>query len=746
MEKNKKPIIKRTSLYDVKLTADKIPEGIAYNYLGVADALTTCVEKFSSENDLMFPDDIDWEDDDAAQVLAGVGDVVDHMFGITGKSTRVDELHTAMNLPIICALNAYVPALPRKAKIAIIGADRGQNISQCEKALGSCKLDASFWCVEPNFNARVQSALKKSLDGYDSAVYNGTLFDAVAGGFFQSPYTGQNIEFDLIIHNLGMHVLCASERDRQHYVQFISNYLKPIGKALITTIDIDAIMRSDTLSLQSPSRTMQILQVYPPNEHYCEGLAIVRIGATKFRDPILSMGAIGAMFCGTDLITHIVPGRYLFREVNKHDSHYIPHFEVPKFLSNAARRPEISALSYVEVYKDYHCDPVPLGLYSSPSSDVVWRDASEFTPNEVSKCMFPYNHGRAMIPTDLVMLGGHDVFVAPKVDGVSARVYVQRGVALMICDDKTLYKSICLDAKYDHDIQIQVEVVKDDGKIMRIVALDPYRIGIRSPTSFVERWTLFTHLYNSSVVLQQLFELQTYMPCTLDNFELIVSRVRSDPLYDGVVVQSCWAMPGSFKHGLGSARYLKGVYTVDVMVDGRILEVLLSSYLNGGLDVVRPRPDKKLANTYVQLSYLKVALSYSNWIDYLHLSTKVMTTMDVPVFTAAVLQQCSIVEVPLEERILVYRSRFVDASYLKGLLSTLSEYNRQIVYNIYMGFKSSILIELISEFQRSLRADDLSVTSMFNGVVVRPFDRLGFGDNNYASVPVPDSFMEQEEI
>jgi len=743
MDNVEKPKVKRSSLYDVKLTADKIPTGAAYNYLGFADALQNCISIHAQTSDGdVFPDDIDWDQVEASSFLGGVGDVLDHMFDVSTKSTRTDELHTAMNLPIICALNAYVPVLPKPANIAIIGADRGQNITQCVIANGKVPLDATYWCVEPNVDAYVQARLRDSLEGCEHHLSKETLCDAITKGFFRK--NGIDVKFDMIIHNLGMHVLCPSVMDRLIYAHFIDKHLATNGRALITSIDVDSVIRCDDLGLQSPSRSLQLLQEYPPSDNYVEGMAIIRINATVFRDPILSVGNIFTMFNDTSRVAVTVPGKYLFREVNKFEPSYLPNFQIPKFHLNASRRPELSSVLYTEIH---NVDPDGVDYLCPLREEMcfpVWTEVDAFTPNEMARCCFPLNHGRALLPTDLILMNGHDVSIAPKVNGVSARVAIQRGVALMITDNNKFYKASLLDSSFSHDIQVQVEVVYDNEHGFFVVALDPYRLGVRSPLQFIDRWKLFEKIYRVSLVLPKLFKLQTYMPCSPVVFAELREYIDDDDRYDGIVLQNHWALPGSFKHGLGSARYLKSVYTVDVKVDKEIYEVDVDKFLQcdrepgAWLNVrefqsrmlgSRLRTDKLKPNTYAQLMGLRNALTYDQWVDHMSIDSVSLTVDSVPVLTKVLLEGLELTEVPLDECILVYRARHRDYEYVRGICNELTYPADQVFYNIYLDAKARVIKYLIYVFQRSLRISDLGVDSFYANHGVKFNDRIVVADN-----------------
>lgn len=721
MEEKEKIEYKLSSFYDVKLTADKMPLGPAYNFLGVGASLEKMMQSLSlDDDDVVFYDDIDWDSDNSKTVLEGFGTLMEHNFDIDAKSMKMNELHTAMNLPIIGAINAYVPALPSDALVCIIGADRGQNLSQCEHALNSKPLDWVVHCIEPSTDADVLFRLRKTLKPYPHArIFNQKLQDVDACGLVDDK--GRPIQYDLIIHNLGMHVTCASEVDRDHYVNFINKHLKRGCRAICTTIDVDAIRRSDDLGMRSPSRTVELVQEYPPDKNHCEGSVYVRVGGNMFRDPILSAGRINAMFQIPGLHAQIVTGKYLFREHSKDYLTYVPHFRLPKskHFENCARRIEMSIVTYVEIVKydnlSDHCDYYEAGNKWSVEYG-KWKQVDAFTDNEMSRCYFSMNHGRPLLATDLVYMSESDIMIAPKWNGTSGRMAIRRGIAHLYVDDKRLYRASQLDASFDHDMQLQVEVIDNVDGSIRVIVVDAYRVGKRSPTMFLDRWCLFESIYDRSTVLQSLVEKQRYSTRTIGEFVALISSIQDSPFIDGIVLQNKWAMPGCFKEALGSARYLKKRYTVDVLLGKEIGEYYLDTLIDTGeLELVRIRKDKCKPNTNTQLMTLKAALYYEDWIDHIMLSRSKLTISDIPVTMSVLVGDASVDIIPLSEKFAIYRGRHDDYAVVKELLQDMRDKNT--VFNYYLRVKNYVLRDMISRCQEELRLELVKFDTLHCDVV-----------------------------
>jgi hypothetical protein len=725
-EKNK---IKLASLYDVPFSSDRIIPSVAYDFLAIGEKLQKAANKFCpATQTTIFPDDIDWDDSECKSILNGFGNLLNHDFETAQTGTKSNELHTAMNLPIICAINQYVPTLSPTADVCIIGADRGQNITQCEIARGSKPVGWNIVAIEPNSSAL--NALEKTLAPYSShRVIPYTLQEAYARNCCNRD--GKPIKFDLIIHNLGMHVACPNDIAREAYASFMEHHLKDGGVALCTSVDIDAVKRADDLGLQSPSRSIQILQEYPPSPAFAEGMAIVRVDASTFQDPILSAGAIFGMFGLPPFEVKIVPGRYLFRDNQKMVSNYVPLFEPAKYHQNAARRPEVAILLYIEIRKGQGSFPIlpPIDYKAVDAEKFEWKEVTEFSANEVNRCHFPYNHGRPLTSPDLVFLDPLQTFIAPKRNGIAGRMSVSRGVALILLEDNRKFKAIKLPAVDNHDMQIQVEVMEDQDGI-RVMALDPYRIGKASPTMFADRWGLLKAIYNSSRTLPQLFHLQTYRVATRENISIVVDYWRKHPQYvDGIVLQNKWAMPGSFKHHLGSARYLKDAYTIDIAIDKEIWEVDFDSFQRATTlkDIIRlkKRPDKKQPNTLLQYHSLQVALKLDAWEDHVELTQHYEYRIpDVPTFCRVLADEAQIHDIPFEEKIKIYRGRYSDYECVRDLIGGFPDHMKDHGYSRYMYFKHAVLRDVIAEHHEMMDKNLLSPCAIISGDQLKFFETI----------------------
>lgn len=694
--KSEKPHRKVASIHDVKFSADVMPSCPAYNFLGYADNLHSCMDKFGGldNDDPVFFDDIDWEDNDAATLLRGFGDLMDHSFDIKNVAKN-NELSTALNFPMISALNVYVPTLPDDATVCVVGADRGQNITQCELARHIKPVNWNIVCVEPTKSDYVRDKLRATLAPYkDAQVHFKTLQEACGDGDFYN--RDGPIQFDLIIHNLGLHVLCATEEERLMYVQFVQTHLAPGGKMIGTSIDIDAVRRSDDLGMRSPSRTVELVQEYPPSERYAEGMAYVRVGTTMFKDPILSLNAIGAMFSVPGLHATLVPGKYLFRDHKDEYRSYAPQFTVPKtpFWNNVARRPELSIVTYIEVVK-IPDDDIAIEYPVNPS--ITWEKMEYMTDNELSRCYFSMNHGRPLTGTDLSFCDSADIWLAPKWNGISGRVNVSTGIAHMYVEDGTFYRAILPSLPRKHNMRLQVEVIKKDN-VMRVIVVDPYMIGVRSPTPFERRWVLFKEIYALSTVLQGIVEPQVYQRATGLNLRKLAAKV-DDVDIDGIVIQPKHAMAGSFKDGVGSARYLKNRYTIDIECGGRICEVLYDNFEKGDMQVVRYRSDKFNPNTILQLYNIKNAMKISDFRDHLSLSRFNIELDDIPTVLRVLAGELDYKIIPYNERMSIFRGRYNDASVVQSIVqSSSNSYYKRLHYNMYMDIKNKVIKDIIMQY------------------------------------------------
>jgi len=251
----------------------------------------------------------------------------------------------------------------------------------------------------------------------------------------------------------------------------------------------------------------------------------------------------------------------------------------------------------------------------------------------MARCYFSYNHGRPLIDTDLVYMNLDDVLIAPKRNGIGGRMCIYDGCAVLVLDDKRIFKSSFPSANAHHEMRLQIEAMdydNDPNILPKFIVTDVYTMGRRTPTHFRERWSLFTSLYRNSIVLTSLVVPQDFYMFDRDGMVKYWETIKQDASIDGLVLQNVWAMPGSFKDGLGSARYIKKTYTIDVEINSKIWEVDLEDFKIGKVTKLRQRTDKIKANTEKQFHMLNIALKFDDWYDHTSLNRCVVAPKDFP--------------------------------------------------------------------------------------------------------------------
>jgi len=198
------------------------------------------------------------------------------------------------------------------------------------------------------------------------------------------------------------------------------------------------------------------------------------------------------------------------------------------------------------------------------------------------------NRGAPFTSEDLFYLHPTHTFVNRKADGTEAIILFRNHVTyLAIRGDPAAY--VVEGLRGPKGFVVQVELIgSDPAHPVEVVVADVLRTG-GNDTGYESRMAQFHAVCGSwrlPVIIPEMQKLKTH-PRMLD--EMLPEAHYPT---DGFVLNFAGAPAGQFAGGIGAARYLKFIYTVDVLVDGKIVEQTLSDPPLR----VRDRPDKSEPN------------------------------------------------------------------------------------------------------------------------------------------------------
>jgi len=543
-------------------------------------------------------DDIDWDEPDAVAVDAALTKLIAHEFTVRPAPGVIEEVHNAFNVPIISMINDAAPSLTPGSRVLIIGADVGQDVRRLKRATTTqIIVDA----VEPNPDAVEYLREELRLFGGGN-LYVGKFHDAFP------PDKAPTHQYDLIIHNMGLHVVCGTAESRVHYADTIQRLLRPgTGRLIGTSIDPHGACVSDLAGNKAISKTVDVVSLYDPQPNADLGIVQMRVCDKQFRDPVLPLDVIEDMFFDKpNLQCQVIPARYALRQ--NANNPVVWRYRAPEKMERFARRPELQVVACVDV-RACAAEPPP-DLVPIPGYCDHWRRKYEYASHELAYMGFPLNHGRALTADDLLYMGPGAIAVAYKRNGIEGRMVLRRGAIDLKLGDGRFFQIGALPFDFDHTWQLQVEVVAKGDRINRVYVTDVYRTGLRTPTSFKARWQRLTELYHRNPMLAQFFEPNYFCmvphPRTLED---MFKRQPDDT--DGWVVMPLHAPPGKPGENFGSARYLKRVVTVDTLAgDGIVWETDLKGM------PLKVRLDRKDGNTDLQVAHLLRALTPEEYLAY----------------------------------------------------------------------------------------------------------------------------------
>jgi len=316
-------------------------------------------------------------------------------------------------------------------------------------------------------------------------------------------------------------------------------------------------------------------------------IAKVSVGGKTFLDPVLEVADVyKIMELGDTIQCNVYTGDEIVRGSTDRGPLYPP----PTGFQGVISRTELGLLRCVVMHKERIAHPMSFGV--SPTPCVMQKSSMDGVA--MIGLSVDYNKGKPAIPSDLLYLDAGTTWIAEKHDGIMGKGVYRQGVFRAVMEDGQVYKIKGFNGVCPISFVIQIEKVGDE-----FIATDVLSPPWGQTGSFLSRWRWLEKIYakyNFPFCLQKWYE---YAP----TYGLMLLLMGAK---EGVVLQSIMPPPGFVKGKAGSARYLKRVYTKDVRLGDKIVEVDATG------SIIRERPDKTKPNTQKQLDRIDKAATYES--------------------------------------------------------------------------------------------------------------------------------------
>lgn len=348
------------------------------------------------------------------------------------------------------------------------------------------------------------------------------------------------------------------------------------------------------------------------------GVATIGVAGKLWQDPIIDASLLHSHFENTSLSVNVFDGHTVLFGPD----HGSPIYKAPELMTKSLNRPELSFFRCILIA--HKVSPVNTP-YTLPVSLV--ESKSDGTPMAVA--LFPFNKGRALQPYESQYIHHKHTWVAEKKDGIMAKLAHNNKSLEIITQDHKSYKVFDFTSPIPDEFILQVELVVTNsdhpftvevgtGRYW-IIVTDVLKAPWGARGSFLNRWSWLRYVYDNikpfKMVREVPGDLTSKMVRSVREWPFVLQEwasldtIRAFEIIrdakEGVVFQSLSAPPGSIKDGLGSARYVKRVKTIDIRQAGRIVEVEFLTHA-----FVRNRPDKTCPNPELVVKGIRDAVTY----------------------------------------------------------------------------------------------------------------------------------------
>jgi hypothetical protein len=590
------------------------------------------------------------------------------------------DLKRNLNTPFITALNACISRNRGKIKrVLIVGAHEGDDFKRLRKAFeysGQQVNDVAVYAIEPSAEFSSALQLARNSNGFARGMtYNCTMEQFAAAAISQKgdelPFPlmgatdhdwrqgrGSIPRFDLVLCHFTVPHLVKTTESIQTWHSFLNQRLE--GDVIGCFMDpLGASLLSDPIA-EHTSDHIRVLQYHQAISGRWEwGGYTVAVGNRLWFDPIVHLPSItdGALQYG--LVADVFPGKEVKSYLGA---------EPPAFLKGSLNATENRAVVMYVVSRGKSRLP---GVFTAAVKR-RWR----WVGNTSNKVPPVYNKGRCLDRSDIPYLRSGDYLVSEKLDGWLATLEIRPSAKPRFIFGTAVYE-LDESGNFNDNLvaTLQVELVGPlpvnvDGAtwVGELWATDVPMAMHPGLVSFRSRWGYAASTLSSYIAGIGFKKWKVATPSTVSEFYSKSS--------EGIVFQSAGARPGVFSHGFGSARYLKKHPTVDLKVfnntvhlpgfrkmdtDGQYsfvpdqwlafhgenlgdgiyeFKVVYPSSINLS-DTPRPRPDKELPNTIVQIENVFNSLVCFQVIDILQLNVLNDRTIHVSRFPHLMRAICS---------------------------------------------------------------------------------------------------------
>jgi hypothetical protein len=591
------------------------------NFDNACPSFQTLVEEVSQHTHGKYKNFVPFEELETAQpepariALEEISNIIKHDYLPTNVREKQGVISSAFVSPLLGFLDhELVNRHQEDIPILIMGAGTGKDIRRIlQRVHGTVRIVA----VEPDVKAfSMMMAAYPSVRGI-----NATVNDALGTIRDLGPY-------EIIISNMSAHYIFGVNSGPL-VAKTLEQLLTPTGIMYGSYVDSYMVKQSGQQQMLKTGHSVTYVGESYSDLCYGErpiiGVATIGVAGKLWQDPIIDASLLHSHFENTSLSVNVFDGHTMLFGPD----HGSPIYKAPEIMTKSLNRPELSFFRCMLVAHKMAPVNTP---YTMPVSLV--ESKSDGTPMAVA--LYPYNKGRALQPYESQYIHPKNTWLAEKKDGIMAKLAHNNKSLEIITQNHKSYKVFDFTSPIPDEFILQVELVPTtvDHPLVVEVGVGSYWVVVtdvlKAPWgargSFLNRWSWLRYIYDRIKPFKMVREVPgdttskmvretREWPFVLQEWATLDSIRAFEIIRDakeGVVFQSLSAPPGSIKDGLGSARYVKRVKTMDIRQAGRIIEV---EFFTGKF--VKYRPDKVNPNPEAVIKGIRDAVTYDEMTAYL---------------------------------------------------------------------------------------------------------------------------------
>jgi len=515
----------------------------------------------------------------------GMRGVLSHDYVPVAVREKQAEIAKAFACPLISFLNAETRRFRDKYTVLLIGSGEGKDISRLLQANPSI---SKLVAIDPD-----KTALSKLATRYPNAItLIGTIARRINDAITEGPY-------DIIVANMSAHYVFGVPSGKM-VAELCPLLLSQRGTFFGSYVDVPSVKASSVAQFMKCGHSVQYLGekhgVAIDGEVPVNGIASLSMAGVVFDDPYLTTEQMLELFEGVPVSFNIYDGRTVVCGPNDGS----PLYQPPLGFAHVLKRPELTMYRCFILNK---CtDAVGAKYYPTPY--LRHSDVSGLTQR--ATCV-AFNKGKPLQPYESQYIDAAACWIAEKRDGVPVKVVFSHKAMEFVTADMRVFKPVGFKSHLTLDFMLQAEliVLPDKPNCYSVVVVDVLVAPWGVSGSFLCRWRWLQAIYGTGEGWP--FQLQEWVNVGTPRAIELLHNAR-----EGVVLQSLTAPPSSLKGGLGSARYVKRIWTVDVRdADGVVSEFTMEGKF------VRFRPDKATGNPSQVVDTIRTAVQYNQFVLYL---------------------------------------------------------------------------------------------------------------------------------